>query len=109
MPWSSCEYCTQWLYASADFQRSFVPYVLAEIPSNALLKHFKPHVWRAYSVSDVTFRQLTYNRPASSTTVHVLVRPRIRMSRTSAKLQWVDCMSLLPGCVTLLFYCLWLY
>ncbi|KAH9938667.1 major facilitator protein [Fomitopsis serialis] len=23
----------------------FVPYVLAEIPSNALLKHFKPHVW----------------------------------------------------------------
>ncbi|KAI0707686.1 major facilitator superfamily domain-containing protein, partial [Earliella scabrosa] len=23
----------------------FVPYVLFEIPSNALLKHFKPHVW----------------------------------------------------------------
>lgn len=24
----------------------FVPYVLFEIPSNILLKKFKPHVWR---------------------------------------------------------------
>lgn len=23
----------------------FVPYILFEIPSNVLLKHFKPHVW----------------------------------------------------------------
>lgn len=23
----------------------FVPYILCEIPSNILLKHFKPHVW----------------------------------------------------------------
>ena len=26
----------------------FVPYVLFEIPSNLLLKRFKPHVWRKY-------------------------------------------------------------
>ncbi|KAH9945828.1 MFS general substrate transporter [Epithele typhae] len=26
----------------------FVPYVLFEIPSNALLKHFKPHVWLSF-------------------------------------------------------------
>lgn len=26
----------------------FVPYVLFEIPSNLLMKRFKPHVWSTY-------------------------------------------------------------
>ncbi|KAI0707687.1 MFS general substrate transporter [Earliella scabrosa] len=29
----------------------FVPYILFEIPSNALLKHFKPHVWLTLCMS----------------------------------------------------------
>lgn len=28
----------------------FVPYIIFEIPSNILLKKFKPHVWRASSL-----------------------------------------------------------
>ena len=29
----------------------FVPYIIFEIPSNILLKKFKPHVWRMFLLS----------------------------------------------------------
>ena len=33
-------------HVSTKVVGSFVPYVLFEVPSNLLLKRFKPHVWR---------------------------------------------------------------
>ena len=37
----------------------FVPYVIFEIPSNVLLRRFKPHVWRELSLAYVVGNPLT--------------------------------------------------
>lgn len=51
---------------STDFNTAlvifFVPYIVFEIPSNILLKKFKPHVWRKINRFGASLPDLSANR-----------------------------------------------
>lgn len=65
---------------SAD-KFSFAPYVLFEIPSNVLLKRFKPHVWCKFPDPHVTDTE----PHVYSGWMHVFLRPHDLLARTVAR------------------------
>lgn len=70
----------------------FVPYVIFEIPSNILLKKWKPHVWCTYLIiMPGKSHGLT---SCSSVGVHVLVWPGDDLPGLGVQLGWSDDYSL---------------
>lgn len=78
---------------------SFVPYILFEIPSNMMLKRYKPHVWRTCNSEIDAFKSFIFLLDVDSLfspTVYVFLWIDYYAGRFCSELQWLACRTIFP-------------